>query len=89
MYGLTLFRRITGFDEGSLLEACCGAGGANNFNIKMMCGAAGTSACANPARRVSWDGIHLTQQAYRAIALALIMEGFAQPDDAVNEVWSC
>jgi hypothetical protein len=55
----------------------------------MMCGAAGTSACANPARRVSWDGIHLTQQAYRAIALALIMEGFAQPDDAVNELWSC
>ncbi|KAL6659854.1 hypothetical protein ACP70R_002683 [Stipagrostis hirtigluma subsp. patula] len=78
-----------GFDEGSLLEACCGAGGAYNFNMNEMCGAPGTSTCANPARRMSWDGIHLTQQAYRAIALALIMEGFAQPADAVQEIWSC
>ncbi|KAL6890276.1 hypothetical protein ACP4OV_009039 [Aristida adscensionis] len=80
---------ILGFDEGSLLQACCGAGGAYNFNMNAMCGAPGTSACANPARRVSWDGIHLTQQAYRAIALSLIMEGFAQPVDAVQEIWSC
>lgn len=80
---------ISGFDQGALLQACCGAGGAYNFNMNMMCGAAGTSVCANPARRVSWDGIHLTQQAYRAIALSLLMEGFAQPADAVQEIWSC
>ncbi|GJN04782.1 hypothetical protein PR202_ga22354 [Eleusine coracana subsp. coracana] len=80
---------ILGFDEGSLLQACCGAGGTYNFNINMMCGEPGTSTCTNPARHVSWDGIHLTQQAYRAIALALIMDGFAQPDDAVQEIWSC
>ncbi|XP_062197693.1 acetylajmalan esterase-like [Phragmites australis] len=80
---------ILGFDEGLLLQACCGAGGAYNFNMNTMCGTLGTSSCANPARRVSWDGIHLTQQAYRAIALALLMEGFAQPADAVQEIWSC
>ncbi|OEL36337.1 Acetylajmalan esterase [Dichanthelium oligosanthes] len=80
---------ILGFDQGSLLQACCGAGGAYNFNMNRMCGAPGTSRCANPARRVSWDGIHLTQQAYRAIALSLLMEGFAQPADAVQEIWSC
>ncbi|TKW00887.1 hypothetical protein SEVIR_8G141900v4 [Setaria viridis] len=80
---------ILGFDQGSLLQACCGAGGAYNFNMNLMCGTPGTSTCANPAHRVSWDGIHLTQQAYRAIALSLLMEGFAQPADAVQEIWSC
>ncbi|XP_062182968.1 GDSL esterase/lipase At5g03980-like [Phragmites australis] len=81
---------ILGFDDGSLLlQACCGAGGAYNYDMNMMCGTPGTSSCANPARRVSWDGIHLTQQAYRAMALSLIMEGFAQPADAVQEIWSC
>ncbi|KAF8694276.1 hypothetical protein HU200_038414 [Digitaria exilis] len=71
---------ILGFDQGSLLQACCGAGGAYNFNMNLMCGAVGTS---------TWDGIHLTQQAYKAIALSLLMEGYAQPDDAVQEIWSC
>ncbi|WVZ51544.1 hypothetical protein U9M48_002681 [Paspalum notatum var. saurae] len=80
---------VLGFDEGALLQACCGAGGGHNFNMNLMCGAPGTSVCASPARRVSWDGIHLTQQAYRAIALSLLMEGFAQPADAVEEIWSC
>nr|CAB3504971.1 unnamed protein product [Digitaria exilis] len=80
---------ILGFDQGSLLQACCGAGGAYNFNMNLMCGAVGTSTCADPARYVSWDGIHLTQQAYKAIALSLLMEGYAQPDDAVQEIWSC
>ncbi|KAJ1275650.1 hypothetical protein BS78_05G151700 [Paspalum vaginatum] len=80
---------VLGFDEGTLLQACCGAGGGHNFNMNLMCGAPGTSVCASPARHVSWDGIHLTQQAYRAIALSLLMEGFAQPADAVEEIWSC
>lgn len=80
---------LLGFEQGALLQACCGAGGAYNFNMNSMCGAPGTTTCADPARRVSWDGIHLTQQAYRAIALSLLMEGFAQPDDAVQEIWSC
>ncbi|CAN6363028.1 unnamed protein product [Urochloa humidicola] len=80
---------ILGFDQGSLLQACCGAGGAYNFKMNLICGAPGTSTCADPARRVSWDGIHLTQQAYKAIALSLLMEGFAQPADAVQEIWSC
>jgi len=80
---------ILGFEQDSLLQACCGAGGGYNFNMNLMCGAPGTSVCANPARCVSWDGIHLTQQAYRAIALSLLMEGFAQPADAVQEIWSC
>lgn len=80
---------VLGFDEGSLLKACCGAGGVYNFDMDMMCGGLGASTCADPARHVSWDGIHLTQQAYRAMALALLMEGFAQPAESVLQIWSC
>ncbi|KAF9623038.1 hypothetical protein IFM89_036019 [Coptis chinensis] len=54
-----------GFDRASLLRACCGAGGAYNYNANQMCGSPGATVCPNPARRISWDGIHLTQEAYR------------------------
>jgi lysophospholipase L1-like esterase len=84
-----VFHSTAGFEEGSLLKACCGAGGEYNFKMDLMCGGLGSSTCADPARHVSWDGIHLTQQAYRAMALSLLMEGFAQPSDSVQEIWSC
>ncbi|KAM0845358.1 hypothetical protein ACQ4PT_056429 [Festuca glaucescens] len=80
---------VLGFNEGSLLKACCGSGGEYNFNINLMCGGLGSNTCADPARHVSWDGIHLTQQAYRAMALSLLMEGFAQPGESVQKIWSC
>ncbi|VAH58613.1 unnamed protein product [Triticum turgidum subsp. durum] len=41
---------VLGFDEGSLLKACCGAGGEHNFDMDMMCGGIGASTCADPAR---------------------------------------
>ncbi|XP_051209169.1 acetylajmalan esterase [Lolium perenne] len=80
---------VLGFNEGSLLKACCGSSGEYNFNMDLMCGGLGSSTCADPAQHVSWDGIHLTQQAYRAMALSLLMEGFAQPSESVQEIWSC
>uniref|UniRef100_A0A0D9XSG6 Esterase n=1 Tax=Leersia perrieri TaxID=77586 RepID=A0A0D9XSG6_9ORYZ len=80
---------LLGFEESLLFKACCGAGGKYNFDMNLMCGAVGTSACPDPASHVSWDGIHLTQQAYKAMALSLIMEGFAQPANAVQKIWSC
>uniref|UniRef100_A0A0E0MFU2 Esterase n=1 Tax=Oryza punctata TaxID=4537 RepID=A0A0E0MFU2_ORYPU len=80
---------LLGFEESSLFKACCGAGGKYNFDMNLMCGAVGTSACMDPTRHISWDGIHLTQQAYRTMALSLIMEGFAQPVDIVQKIWSC
>ncbi|BAH95292.1 GDSL esterase/lipase At5g03980 [Oryza sativa Japonica Group] len=80
---------LLGFEEDSLFKACCGAGGKYNFDMNLMCGAVGTNVCADPAQHISWDGIHLTQQAYKAMALSLIMEGFAQPADIVQKIWSC
>ncbi|XP_025822125.1 acetylajmalan esterase-like [Panicum hallii] len=70
----------TGFDEGALTRACCGAGaGAYNFDMDRMCGAPGTSVCARPDERISWDGVHLTQRAYRVMTDLLYHEGFASP----------
>ncbi|KAK1625882.1 hypothetical protein QYE76_000197 [Lolium multiflorum] len=80
---------VLGFNEGSLLKACCGSGGEYNFNMDLMCGGLGSSTCTDPAQHVSWDGIHLTQKAYRAMALSLLMEGFAQPSENVQDIWSC
>ena len=52
------------------MQACCGAGGtgAYNFNLKKKCGEAGASVCSNPSAYVSWDGIHMTEAAYRMVA---------------------
>jgi phospholipase/lecithinase/hemolysin len=70
----------TGFDEGAVTKACCGTGGgAYNFDINTMCGAPGTSVCARPEERISWDGVHLTQHAYRVMTDLLYHKGFASP----------
>ncbi|KAK9292285.1 hypothetical protein L1049_020249 [Liquidambar formosana] len=54
-----------GFDAASVQKACCGTGGDYNFSLAKMCGAPGVPVCPNPYNRVSWDGIHLTQTAYK------------------------
>ncbi|XP_010066434.1 acetylajmalan esterase [Eucalyptus grandis] len=56
-----------GFDPESALKACCGTGGSYNFNFSQMCGSTGVTACPNPNEFISWDGIHLTQEAHRHI----------------------
>ncbi|KAL6883405.1 hypothetical protein ACP4OV_010819 [Aristida adscensionis] len=55
------------------LAACCGAGGgAYNFNFTAFCGDPGSTACAEPSKYVSWDGIHFTEAANRFIASAVL-----------------
>ncbi|KAK9087772.1 hypothetical protein Syun_030166 [Stephania yunnanensis] len=54
-----------GFEEESVMKACCGTGGDYNFDVTKMCATEGVGACPNPDLRVSWDGIHLTQKAYQ------------------------
>lgn len=52
-----------------VMSACCGSGGGHfNLDLTRMCGADGVSACAEPDGYVSWDGMHLTQEAYRVMA---------------------
>ncbi|XP_022897500.1 GDSL esterase/lipase At3g48460-like [Olea europaea var. sylvestris] len=63
---------IYGFDLNSLQKACRGSGGTYKFNLTKMCGLPGVSVCPSPSRCMSWDGIHLTQHAYKLMAGWLI-----------------
>ena len=49
-------------------QTCCGSGGGKyNYDNSARCGMQGAAACANPAAHLSWDGIHLTEAAYKQI----------------------
>lgn len=67
-----------GFRNGAL-KACCGGGGQYNYNTSAMCGYMGSKACEDPSTYVNWDGIHLTEAAYRYIASGLINGPYSYP----------
>ncbi|KAJ9136062.1 hypothetical protein P3X46_033176 [Hevea brasiliensis] len=67
-----------GFYNG-VLTACCGGGGPYNFNNSARCGHIGSKACENPSTYANWDGIHLTEAAYKIIAKGLIYGPFSRP----------
>ncbi|XP_037454192.1 GDSL esterase/lipase At5g45910-like [Triticum dicoccoides] len=62
-----------GFSASSGLHVCCGAGGPYNYNMTAACGLEGVSACTNPGTHINWDGIHLTESAYRLIAAGWLL----------------
>ncbi|NP_001151231.2 alpha-L-fucosidase 2 precursor [Zea mays] len=79
---LTLLHNASsfGFDAASTRKACCGAGaGEYNFDWRRMCGFPGTAACADPSTYLSWDGIHMTQAAYRAMSRLIYHGKYLQP----------
>ncbi|GFZ07072.1 hypothetical protein Acr_19g0000090 [Actinidia rufa] len=61
-----------GFDTTTAQKACCGIGGDYDFSLPRMCGAPGVPVCPNPNKLISWDGVHLTQKAYKIMAGWLI-----------------
>ncbi|GFZ07071.1 SGNH hydrolase-type esterase superfamily protein [Actinidia rufa] len=67
-----------GFDAVSSQKACCGTGGDYNFSLPRMCGAPGVPVCPNPNQLISWDGVHLTQEAYKIMAGWVIHDILAQ-----------
>ncbi|KAG5541620.1 hypothetical protein RHGRI_021449 [Rhododendron griersonianum] len=71
-----LFRNAEslGFDGASSQKACCGTGGDYNFNLTEMCGAPGVPVCRNPNEHISWDGVHLTQEAYKIMSEWLLSD---------------
>ncbi|XP_030521700.2 GDSL esterase/lipase At5g45910-like [Rhodamnia argentea] len=58
--------------------ACCGAGGPLNFNVSKMCGSS-SSVCKDPSASIIWDGVHLTEAAYRHMANGLLDGPFTSP----------
>ena len=60
---------VVGFEEDGLHRACCGAGDDEyNFGGSKRCGSDGVQVCPDANKRVSWDGVHLTQHAYQLMA---------------------
>ncbi|KAJ6707150.1 hypothetical protein OIU85_027496 [Salix viminalis] len=70
--------RHHGFTGGTL-TACCGGGGPYNFNNSARCGHIGSRTCSNPSSHANWDGIHLTEAAYRYVAMGLVNGTFTTP----------
>lgn len=64
------------------LDACCGGGGAYNYDDASFCGAAGTAPCADPSEYVSWDGVHYTEAANRLIACSVLEGSHSHAADA-------
>ncbi|KAF8663349.1 hypothetical protein HU200_055965 [Digitaria exilis] len=63
------------------LRVCCGAGGQGsyNYNNDARCGMAGASGCGDPENYLVWDGIHLTDAAYRSIAGGWLSGAYCSP----------
>ncbi|KAJ7964782.1 GDSL esterase/lipase [Quillaja saponaria] len=64
--------------RGSALKCCCGSGGPYNFNVTALCSEA-VKPCDDPSQFVGWDGIHLTEAAYRWIAQGLLEGPYTTP----------
>ncbi|KAM7525023.1 hypothetical protein LguiA_014925 [Lonicera macranthoides] len=55
----------------STLVACCGGGGAYNYNASLLCGDPPSTSCDDPSLYANWDGLHLTDAANRIITKGL------------------
>ncbi|CAN8304000.1 unnamed protein product [Cochlearia groenlandica] len=67
------------------LPACCGLGEPYNYSFSRNCGSKGVECCNDPSKHVNWDGIHMTEAAYRLIAEGLLKGPYAIPPFD----WSC
>ncbi|XP_021850789.1 GDSL esterase/lipase At4g01130 isoform X2 [Spinacia oleracea] len=78
---LDLFQHPTSYGLKYGTRACCGQGGGNyNFNPQVFCGntklingsTLTATACEDPSKYVSWDGIHATEAANKIVTLAIL-----------------
>ncbi|BAT87164.1 hypothetical protein VIGAN_05050700 [Vigna angularis var. angularis] len=70
---LRLYRDPTKFGFMSI-NCCCGKGDPYNF-----CGTESFNVCDDPSKYIGWDGLHLTEAAYKLIAQAFIEGPYSQP----------
>ncbi|MED6190283.1 hypothetical protein PIB30_104357 [Stylosanthes scabra] len=69
----------------SILDSCCPLGNANNHNVPLKhCGEPGLITCNDPSQYISWDGVHLTEAAYKWIAKGLLQGPFTNPKIRVS-----
>jgi alpha-L-fucosidase len=78
----------------SPLKACCGVGGAYNFNKAVQCSYTGlvgnefvnltAAPCANRAAHLSWDGIHTSNTFNKAAVTAFLTGQHITPEGGLN-----
>ncbi|KAG2588346.1 GDSL esterase/lipase At5g45910-like [Panicum virgatum] len=75
-----MVRNPQNYGFSSVFETCCGSGGGKyNYQNSARCGMQGASACASPAAHLSWDGIHLTEAAYKQITDGWLKGRYCRP----------
>ncbi|KAK3039947.1 hypothetical protein RJ639_027782 [Escallonia herrerae] len=67
-----------GFAMGAL-TVCCGGGGSYNYNPLVECGRQPSTVGNDPSGYASWDGLHLTEAAYRWIFRGLFEGPYTVP----------
>ncbi|KAM7525044.1 hypothetical protein LguiA_014946 [Lonicera macranthoides] len=67
-----------GFIKGAL-TACCGGGGPYNYNPSVACGTRPATVCEKPSTYANWDGLHLTEAAYKIIFKGLFEGLYTTP----------
>ncbi|PIN01561.1 Alpha-L-fucosidase [Handroanthus impetiginosus] len=76
------------------ITACCGYGGGSyNFDPRVFCRISTeingqrvtATACSDPQNYVSWDGIHLTENANKIMAYAVLSGSYFDPHFSLNE----
>lgn len=71
----------------NVLRVCCGRGGKYNFSPPTSC-SPNVSSCLNPEQYFNWDGVHLTETAYRTIAKMFVDGKFTTPKICRQKVHS-
>ncbi|CAI9260307.1 unnamed protein product [Lactuca saligna] len=67
-----------GFKNGAL-KACCGGGGTFNYNAAILCANPTSTICSKPDTYANWDGLHLTEAAYKVISKSLLQGPYTVP----------
>lgn len=77
---LNVIKNANKYGFRDLFKACCGYGGGDyNFDYFHACGSPSSAACADPSKYINWDGVHLTEAMYRAMADAFLNGTYTQP----------
>ncbi|XP_049394056.1 GDSL esterase/lipase At1g28590-like [Solanum stenotomum] len=76
---MQIYKSPKKFGFTSTIVACCGGGGPYNYDSKRPCGSPSSNYCDTPSSYVSWDGVHLTEAAYKLIAKGLLQGPYTIP----------
>ncbi|MCD7464971.1 hypothetical protein HAX54_000305 [Datura stramonium] len=77
---MQIYKSPKKFGFTNTIVACCGGGeGPYNYDSNTKCGSKSSNVCDNPSSYVSWDGVHLTETAYKLIAKGLLQGPYTIP----------